>query len=381
MTLGAGSRSLKIPDATVLAAALDAAHVAVTITDIAAPDSPLVYVNAAFEAITGYDRAEVLGRNCRFLQGPETDPEAVETLRAAIATRRRCDVELLNYRRDGEAFWNSLHLAPLQDRSGATTAYIGFQRDVSQERWRREQKEQHERMLALGRLAGGVAHEINNLLQPVLTLPDLAAERLPPDAQDARDDLRLVTESARDARAIVRRILDFGRVPDGARQPVSFAPALEEAVAACRATLPDTVSLECHVIAADVVTLIDKAEVKQILHNLVANAVDAMKGRGSLVVEVIGSATGLRWRVVDTGPGVPASVRSRIFEPFCGTKPAGRGTGLGLFIVHEIVRRAGGDIRVTDTPGGGATFVIDLPSCAPSDAPAAAANGPVIMAG
>lgn len=357
--------------ADVLAAALEASHVAVTISDVTRPEQPLRYVNAGFEAITGYRREEVLGRNCRFLQGPETDPEAVAALRRAIRGRTACDVELLNYRRDGRPFWNSLHLAPLRNARGETTAFIGIQRDVTHERSQRERERQHDRMLALGRLAGGVAHEINNLLQPVLTLPDIIAEDLPPNAREARADLALVAESARDARAIVRRLLDFGRPPAPSATPIPFADALYEAIATARTALPGTVTLETRVDTGPLATLLDRTEVKQVLLNLAGNAADAMAGRGTVFVEAVPGPVGIRWIVADDGPGIPVGMRERVFEPFCGTKPAGRGSGLGLFIVQEIVRRVGGAVRVTDAPGGGAIFVIDIPI-----APHAAASAP-----
>ena len=114
--------------------ALDVAAEGVTIADARLPDRPLIYVNEGFERVTGYPAAEVLGRNCRFLQGADTDPAAVAEIRAAVAGKRECVVEILNYRRDGSTFWNRLSITPVCDESGEVTHYIGVQSDVSARR-------------------------------------------------------------------------------------------------------------------------------------------------------------------------------------------------------------------------------------------------------
>jgi PAS domain S-box-containing protein len=114
--------------------AMDEAPVGITVADATNPDEPLVYVNDAFERLTGYPTEEVLGRNCRFLQGPDTDPEAVREIRAGIESAESVSVELRNYRRDGEPFWNRVDLAPIRDESGTVTHYIGFQTDVTRRR-------------------------------------------------------------------------------------------------------------------------------------------------------------------------------------------------------------------------------------------------------
>lgn len=111
--------------------ALDVAAEGVTIADARQPDRPLIYVNQGFERMTGYPVADVLGRNCRFLQGPETDPAAVAEIRAALAEQRECLVEILNYRKDGTTFWNRLSITPLRDAAGEVTHYIGIQSDVT----------------------------------------------------------------------------------------------------------------------------------------------------------------------------------------------------------------------------------------------------------
>lgn len=114
--------------------ALDVAAEGITIADARLPARPLIYANDGFERLTGYPVGEVLGRNCRFLQGPESDPTAVAEIRAAIAEQRECIVEILNYRRDGRSFWNRLSVTPVRDESGVVTHFIGIQSDVTARR-------------------------------------------------------------------------------------------------------------------------------------------------------------------------------------------------------------------------------------------------------
>lgn len=113
---------------------LSAAEEGITITDPALPDNPLIYVNQGFERLTGYSAQEVLGRNCRFLQGPQTDPQAAEEIRRAVREQRPCKVEILNYRKDGSTFWNRLSITPVRDASGRVTHHIGIQSDVTARR-------------------------------------------------------------------------------------------------------------------------------------------------------------------------------------------------------------------------------------------------------
>ncbi len=114
--------------------ALEAASDGITISDLSRPDNPLIYVNSGFEQLTGYTRDSVLGKNCRFLQGPETDRDAAQTIREAIGDQRECTVEILNYRRDGSPFWNRLSITPVRDGDGRVTHFIGVQSDITDRR-------------------------------------------------------------------------------------------------------------------------------------------------------------------------------------------------------------------------------------------------------
>ena len=140
----------------------------IIITDPNKPDNPIVYGNPGFLQLTGYESGEIIGRNCRFLQGEGTDKAVVARIRDAIREGRFCKEELRNYRKDGTPFWIELSLAPVTDDYGKLTHFVGVQTDVTQRRSLEDQFRQAQKMEAFGQLAGGVAHDFNNLLTIIL---------------------------------------------------------------------------------------------------------------------------------------------------------------------------------------------------------------------
>ena len=153
----------------------------VLITDPKSPGNPVIYANPAFERMTGYSAVEVAGRNCRFLQGKDTDAATISLIRVAIEQEQPCEVELLNYRKDGTPFWNALYLTPVRDDGGAVIQFIGVLRDVTERRELEQSLRQAQRMEAVGRLAGGIAHDFNKLLTVIngysgVLQADLSAE-------------------------------------------------------------------------------------------------------------------------------------------------------------------------------------------------------------
>lgn len=349
--------------AHMLEAAIEASHVCVTVADMTRPDGPLTYVNKAFLDTTGYTHNEVLGRNCRFLQGADTDPTVIDAMRTAIAEGRPLRVELLNYRKSGEPFWNALHLSPVWSESGRLEAFIGIQHDVTEVRAAREVEQQRQRIEALGRMAGGLAHELNNMLQPLLTLPELVAEALPPDAIEARDDLQLMSQSARDARDLVSDMLGYTRAAPSDGDALDAATSIAKAVALIERSLNGAVVVRCELRDEQAaIGRLSQAGLQQILTNLVLNAADAMGRRGEVVVSLDRNVRGgARLAVSDSGCGMDEVTKARLFEPFFTTKPVGEGAGLGLHIVFDLVRHAGGVINVESAPGEGAKFILEFP--------------------
>ncbi|MFO0574512.1 MAG: PAS domain S-box protein [Polyangia bacterium] len=355
--------------------ALRAVAGGITITDPTQPDNPVVFVNQGFERLTGYTQEEIVGSNCRLLQGPATDPATVAELRRAAREGRSAAVEILNYRKDGTAFWNALSISPIRDEAGQITHWVGVQTDVTERRQLEEQFRQAQKMEALGRLAGGVAHDFNNLLTIVAGYGLLLLEQLPP--QDP-------------ARAMVREMIDAGERASGlTRQLLAFSrkAMVELRVLSLKEVVADTERLLRRVIGEDIELVVhaepdvgrvrgDAGQFTQVLLNLAVNARDAMPRGGRLTIEIRNVDLGEEYlrthpearpgrhvllSVSDTGHGIPPEVLPRIWEPFFSTKDPSKGTGLGLSVVHGIIQQAGGHTTVTSEVGRGTTFKVLLP--------------------
>lgn len=336
-----------------LHAAIQASPVNITIADARQSNLCLTFVNKAFVETTGYTEEEALGRNCKFLQGPNTDPRSVERIVMGINRRIPIDVEIVNYRKNGEEFINFLSLSPVFDDAGELQAFLGIQRDVTGERLSQRSEQTRERLESLGRLAGGVAHEINNFLQPVLMYPDLIREKLSDEDVDEIEFLESIKESGYSARSIVKDILAFSRAEDTDEQKElpDFAKAATSTTKFISGILPSSVIIEQEMFGIEpgLKLPISQQDFNKIIMNLCINAAHSMDNRGAIRLVFSAFNNMATIEVKDTGTGIPEDVQGRIFEPFYTTKPVGAGTGLGLSIVHSIVSGAGGSIGIKDT--------------------------------
>ena len=347
---------------------IDACPVSITVSDARHPDLPLIYANRTFQALTGYAEAEIRGRNCRILQGPDSDPEVLRTLHDTVARGARADVRVLNYRKDGSAFVNHLVLAPIRDEGGALTAYIGLQSDVTDEAKREAAEQQRQRVEALGRMMGGVAHEINNLLQPVTLMTEELIDRHAGDVDRAYLDV--ILECATTARRVIGDLLAFSR-PSGRKAEILPAQALlQDALVLIRKAVGPGVSIAVADAPCGLRVRADRTAFIQILLNLAGNAAAAMDGSGVIGV---GLSTGrmdgpragrdcVRIDVTDTGCGMDRATIERAFEPFFTTKPVGQGTGLGLSVAYGLVKEMGGEIILESAPGRGTCASVLLPA-------------------
>ena len=335
-------------------AAVRATRMPMTVVDPHQPDAPIIFCNPAFVQMTGYSEAEILGRNCRFLQGRDTDRATIDEVRAAIQHEREVAVEVLNYRKNGASFWNALFVSPVFDGDGKLVYYFGSQLDISRRRDAEDALRQAQKMEAVGQLTGGIAHDFNNLLQVIVGYVDILKARLDGDARTTRA-VDAIGKAASRAATLTQQLLAFARKQDLQGRIVN----LNQLVAGFRPLIDKTVGPEIEVgyeLAEDLANCrIDPVQAEMALLNILINARDAMPGGGRVTIatanRVVADHTDqsgpvpghyVALVVRDTGEGIPEDNLPKIFEPFFTTKEVGKGTGLGLSMVHGFARQSGG---------------------------------------
>jgi len=346
----------------------------ICITDARAHDHPMIFVNARFEQMSGFSRQELLGNNCRMLQGVETDADVVHTVGDAVRAGKGCTVELLNYRKDGTPFWNELTISPVWDDDGVLTHFVGVQADVTARRQMEGQMRQAQKMEAVGQLASGVAHDFNNLL----TVIDVCSELLAHALRSQPEPLELAVEiqkAGERAGTLTRQLLAFSRKQVVSPRMLDITDVVADSGKLLKRLLGEHIILVTERSSSLPQVLVDPGQFEQVLVNLAVNARDAMPTGGKLtlrtsmisVVTAIGALQAgahVLLEVTDTGTGMSDDTRRRIFEPFFTTKGVGKGTGLGLATVRSIIEQANGDVTVDTAPGRGTTFRVYLPCVA-----------------
>lgn len=293
---------------------------------------------------------------------------AGEAFREEVTIRTGGDVDSRRY-----LSVTGVPIVPGQGRG--PVGHRGFIADTTVEVHRREREAQQQKMAALGQLAGGIAHEINNLLHPIVNLSRRVGRSLPPDS-DKRQLLTIVAESAVRAAGIVAGVLGSVRPSLARDETARLGEAVERAVGQLGSILPARVALVLEDQASEAPP-VSVNETFQVLANLVANAVHAMRGAGQITIRLAGDPRGgFRLTVEDTGEGMTQETRQRAMEPFFTTKEPGQGTGLGLPIVYGIVRSWGATLDIRSEPGVGTRVIIGFPAeaAAASDQGARAAE-------
>ena len=360
----------------ILYQALDASPIGVAVVTTDGPRPEVFYVNAEFERLTGHKTSSLAKRSIGALRPAEGGSEWDGVMRA-LQTSGGGAFELLCAHRNGTSFLAQLEVAPVRDHPGREAAvFVLNLRDITVDRQRADALFQSQKMEALGQLSGGVAHEINNLLQPVLALSELGQDIADTDPVKVRKYFEVIASSGRKARDIVRQVLTFARRDVAQLAPYPIAALVEDALHLLQSGLPPGVRLEQVIDIGDAQAVVNPTQISQVMLNLVKNAADAMNGEGAVVVELtlvdleaVGAAALAlslgRWiklRVADQGCGMDAYTLSRVFEPFFTTKVAGRGTGLGLSVAYSIVTGWGGTLKLESEVDRGTTAMVYIPA-------------------
>ena len=250
----------------------------------------------------------------------------------------------------------------VRDAGGEPRSILSINTDVTDRRQLEQQFYRAQRLESIGTLAGGIAHDLNNVLAPIILGVGLLKDRL--SDEDSRDIMSTINTSARRGAEMVAQLLSFARGQEGRRAEIRPAALIADVVRIVRDTFPKTIEIVTDVEPNLPLIAGDPTQFHQVLLNLCVNGRDAMPGGGRLTLAAKARGAFVIIHVEDTGPGIPPNVIGKIFDPFFTTKEAGKGTGLGLSTSQTIVRNHGGKIEVMSEPPHGARFEIHLPVAA-----------------
>jgi len=355
-----------------LATAVEQAAESIVITDIG---GTILYVNPAFERNSGYTRAEILGRNPRVLKSGKHNAEFYHRMWEVLKRGEIWSGRFINRRKDGAFYEEEATITPVRDAGGQVVNYVAVKRDVTREVQLEAQFRQSQKMEAIGQLAGGVAHDFNNILAVIqLQAGQLKAE--PGLSSQQLEYAGDIESAAQRAANLTRQLLLFGSKQSLQLGDLDLNEAVNGTAKMLQRILGEHIHIQFKFASEPLLVHADTSMLEQVLMNLVVNARDAMPKGGELIVETeaveIDEATAaqtiqarpgsyVRVSVADTGCGIPPEVLPRIFEPFFTTKDVGKGSGLGLATVFGIVQQHQGWINVYSETGRGTTFRIYLP--------------------
>ncbi|WP_288392987.1 histidine kinase famiy protein [uncultured Herbaspirillum sp.] len=361
-------------------AAVEMTRMPMIVSDPRKPDNPIIFVNNAFINMTGYSSAEVVGKNCRFLQGPETDRSVVAQVRQAVAERREIATELLNYRKNGSTFWNALFISPVYDQQGELKYFFSSQLDISRRRDAEQALGQARKMEALGQLTGGIAHDFNNLLQVItgyLDIIHLALRSEVPDLGRVARSADSIRKASGKAAMLTQQLLAFARKQRLEGRTINLNSLTEGFTDLVQRTLGGDIQVRTELAPGLWNCRLDPTQMEVALLNVLINARDAMSGKGTVRIRTSNEDLSSEERalqsglkpglyvciaVIDDGPGIPPEILPRVMDPFFTTKDEGKGTGLGLSMVYGFVKQSGGSVRISSGREGGTTVAIYFPA-------------------
>ena len=335
----------------------------------------ITYVNDRFCQISKYSREELLGQDHRIINSGYHSKEFIRNIWTTIANGNVWRGEIRNRAKDGSIYWVDTTIVPFLDEHGKPFQYTAIRYEITERKLAEEHLLRAQRMESIGTLAGGIAHDLNNILSPILMSVDML--QLNNRSSEASRWLSIIRENSERGADLVKLVLTFARGMDGERVSVQVKHVIKDLVTVLKETLPKTIEVKFNIASDLWIVSADPTQIHQVLMNLCINARDAMPLGGILKItaeNIVVDENYARMNpeaqpgryvmivVQDTGTGMPPEVMKRIFDPFFTTKELGKGTGLGLSTALTIVHSHGGFINSYSELGQGTRFSIYLPS-------------------
>ena len=356
----------------ILQAAIESSRSPLILTDNLRPDNPIIYSNQAFLDLTGYSPEEVIGKNCRFLQGDDTDPQTVTMLRTAVKKGEYVRVSLKNYTKAGQPFWNDLVMSPIKDSSGTTTHFMGMQLDITEQVYAVENLRLQSQALQrsnkeLEQFTYATSHDLQEPLRMISSYLQLINKRY----ADRLDDdgatfLKFATEGAERMQTLIYDLLTLSKISTSKDnfKSVDMHEAVDRALFNLRLSVQETgADITCEKLPK---VQADMVQMTQMFQNLIGNAIKYRSPSRPLSIHIGYKKSGGEhvFSIADNGIGIPKKQFSRIFIVFqrLHTHAEFEGTGVGLAICSKIIDRHGGKIWVKSTEGKGSTFLFSLPA-------------------
>jgi two-component system, cell cycle sensor histidine kinase and response regulator CckA len=352
-------------------AALQSAANAIVITD---QEGKMISINKAFSLLTGYTQNEVLGHTLNMLKSGNHSLSFYQNLWKTIISGEVWKGELENKRKDGSLYIEEMTITPVRQAHGEISHFIAIKQDVTERKRFQQELLQSQKIQSIGTLAGGVAHDFNNILAIILIYASLL-ERSAENREKVVESSRAISRAVDRGKELVRQILTFARKTDVVFEPMSVADLIDELLSMLKQTFPKTITFTEDIEKEIPFISADHAQIHQAILNLCVNARDAMPNGGLISVKVERQTRAyvqnrfpaadydsyICISVADTGEGIEKAILLRIFDPFFTTKELGKGTGLGLAVVYGVMQSHHGFVEVESTPGHGAIFRLYFP--------------------
>jgi two-component system cell cycle sensor histidine kinase/response regulator CckA len=349
----------------------------VGISQIESKTGQFIRVNQRFCDIFGFTKEEITSKTFMGITHPDDLQEDLNKMKKLIAGEiREFSMEKRYFHKNGAIVLGNLFVSPMWGVGKEPNYHIAIVEDITERKTKEQKMRQVQKMEAMGILAGGIAHDFNNILAGIIGYAELARDDTPKNSP-LKDYLEGILKSSNRAKDLVSQILTFSRKSQEKRQPVQLSMIVEEAAKLIRSTIPTTIKIRQNIDDAIAFINADPTQMHQIVINLCTNAAHAMQETEGVLEIVLSSiditqefiikyhdispGPFLKLEISDTGTGIDPKIIHRIFEPFFTTKEREKGTGMGLAVVHGIVKDHGGDISMNSQLGKGTTFTILLP--------------------